>query len=324
MPKSENVSGISAAIGMLRPKMVSGSEEGVDPGEAAAQDAERHADERRQAEARAPRAAGVASVLRVSSRSNHRLGKAVRTSPPGWAGPWTATGSAPPARRGSRTTRAPKQSAMHEQRRAGAPARAGPRGGARSRLRNRRAASDRPARCRPAAGGGGVGLADRHRVDSGVAACRLSDAAARSRAARRPRAATLKAARHCFSAEKTFTSTRRFLAWLSGSFASAGRSQPMPSTVNWLGSRSVNFLSSASLTALARFSDSSLTSVGGHLALHRAVGVPLDDDAGRCRTGPASLAISSSTRSTFGSYSSSTVLPSTSLVTFLCRSQLLG
>ena len=81
-----------------------------------------------------------------------------------------------------------------------------------------------------------------------------------------------------FSAVSTLISTRRFLAWLSGSVGSAGRSQPMPSTLNRLGSRSVYFCSSASLMALARFSDSSLTRLGRHLALHRAVGVPFDDD----------------------------------------------
>ena len=48
-------------------------EEGVDPGKAAAEHAQRHADERGQAEAQDARGAGVVSRLRVSARSNQRL-----------------------------------------------------------------------------------------------------------------------------------------------------------------------------------------------------------------------------------------------------------
>jgi hypothetical protein len=40
------------------------------------------------------------------------------------------------------------------------------------------------------------------------------------------------------SAEYTLISTRRFLAWFIGSAGSAGRSQPIPAALNWLGSRS--------------------------------------------------------------------------------------
>ena len=58
MPKNANVSGISAAMGMLRPKTFSGAREGVDPGKAAAQDAQRNRRPRPPARSRAPRAAG--------------------------------------------------------------------------------------------------------------------------------------------------------------------------------------------------------------------------------------------------------------------------
>ena len=57
MPNSEKVSGIRAATGMLRPKIVSGAEEGVDPRKAAAKHAQRHADRRRQAKAQRDAAA---------------------------------------------------------------------------------------------------------------------------------------------------------------------------------------------------------------------------------------------------------------------------
>ena len=91
-------------------------------------------------------------------------------------------------------------------------------------------------------------------------------------------------AQFAFSAVSTLISTRRFLVWLSGS---TGRSQPTPSTLNRLGSRSLYFCRRASLMALARLSDSSLTGLDGHLAPHRRVGVPFDDDP-RAPNWPAS------------------------------------
>ena len=81
MPNETNVSGISAAMGMLRPKIVSGQEEGLDAGEAAAEHAERDADERGQEEAQQRRGAAWRAVLRVSARSNHsswKLSKRLR------------------------------------------------------------------------------------------------------------------------------------------------------------------------------------------------------------------------------------------------------
>src|SRR5262249_56342616 len=59
------------------------------------------------------------------------------------------------------------------------------------------------------------------------------------------------------SAGYTFTSTRRFLALLSGSDESAGLSHPSPLVENWFGCSDGNFRTIASFTALARFSDSS-------------------------------------------------------------------
>ena len=50
MPKSENVSGISAATGMLRPNKVSGMKKACTRRKAAAEHAQRHADQRGQAE----------------------------------------------------------------------------------------------------------------------------------------------------------------------------------------------------------------------------------------------------------------------------------
>src|SRR4029077_5921006 len=65
------------------------------------------------------------------------------------------------------------------------------------------------------------------------------------------------------SAGYTFTSTRRFLAPFSGSDGSAGLSQPSPVVENWFGCSDGNFLTSASFTELARFSDSSWTRLFG-------------------------------------------------------------
>ena len=50
MPKSEKVSGIRAAMGMLRPHDRQRGEEGVHPAETAAENAQGHAHDRRQPE----------------------------------------------------------------------------------------------------------------------------------------------------------------------------------------------------------------------------------------------------------------------------------
>src|SRR5262249_32150650 len=65
------------------------------------------------------------------------------------------------------------------------------------------------------------------------------------------------------SAGYTLTSTRAFFAPLSGSVGSAGLSQPMPTVENWFGCSDPNFLTIASFTELARFSDSSWTMLFG-------------------------------------------------------------
>src|SRR5262249_61474856 len=65
------------------------------------------------------------------------------------------------------------------------------------------------------------------------------------------------------SAGYTFTSTRRFFAWFSGSEGSAGRSQPMPAVENWFGCSVGNLRMTASFTELARLSDSSCTTLLG-------------------------------------------------------------
>src|SRR5436190_19921410 len=66
------------------------------------------------------------------------------------------------------------------------------------------------------------------------------------------------------SAVKIFTSTRRLKVWFSASDESAGLSQPKPSTLNLLGSNLYSLMT-ASLTALARRSERSLTISAGIL-----------------------------------------------------------
>src|SRR5262249_22502026 len=65
------------------------------------------------------------------------------------------------------------------------------------------------------------------------------------------------------SAGYTFTSTRRFLALLSGSAGSAGRAHPIPAVENWFGWSDGYFRRIDSFTEFARFSDSSCTRLLG-------------------------------------------------------------
>ena len=94
MPNSENVSGIRAATGMLRPMIVSGAKKALTRRKAAAQHAQRHADHRRQAEAQhhaaqagpaccgsAPgRTTGSGSSPNVSAGLGRMLGLRIRSS----------------------------------------------------------------------------------------------------------------------------------------------------------------------------------------------------------------------------------------------------
>src|SRR6185503_11501284 len=79
---------------------------------------------------------------------------------------------------------------------------------------------------------------------------------------RRPgfrRAARGRQLRHFASGGYTEISTRRLSAWFIGSSGLAGSSQPLPSTVNLLGSK-LYFLTSACFTASARSFESAFTS----------------------------------------------------------------
>src|SRR5207237_3568836 len=121
----------------------------------------------------------------------------------------------------------------------------------------------------------------------------------------------------------TFPPTRRFCALWSGSDAAAGRSHRRPAVENWFGCNDENLRRIASFTEFARLSDSSCTRLFGTEAFI----VPSVCPSMTMRAAPycpASFPISSTTKPTFGSYSSSTSFPSVERVTFLFRSHEFG
>ena len=256
-------------------------EEGVDPREAAAEHAQRDADERGQPEARAPRAAGVAKMLRVSARSNQRLVESCANVSAGLGSPLTARRSAP---RGSpRVTNHHSAEADGEaqQRRTATTCQSG----TSLRRREQVRASRRSGRCR-----------------RGGARCRGARPVARRSRLVLVDGIGLDHRRSCPGLTLMLLLGREDLdldAAVLGVVVGVGRvGRAVPadaSTLNRLGSSSLYFWTRASLTALARFSDSSLTSVGGTWPFIEPSVCPsmMIRAAPNC---PASLAISSSTQ----------------------------
>ena len=247
IPKSEKVKGIKAATGMLRPNKVIGMKNacirGKQPqstprGTPTSAPRPNPSDSRR----------NVVSRLRVKARSNHRLGKLAKVSA-GLESPFDGgmilSSGAPRVRN--------HQSARH----AAMPNRpiniACQRGSSWRSASRHSPAGRGPSKAGPSGNDGalvaGDGFALDMRRSRSVSALCADDWLYRSRLRQ-----------FAFSAVRTLISTRRFLVWLSGSI---GRSQPTPSTLNRLPSRSVYFLSRASLMALARLRDRSLTASTG-------------------------------------------------------------